>query len=297
MLKSYYEILEVSQTASKAEIKRQFRKLSKMYHPDLNSSLEAQEIFKQIAHAAQILLDDDKRRAYDDLRGFNKPKEEKQEKKEEHYYPPQNGKDITVNIKIERSEAVLGTYRVVNIAHSELCPKCQGRIFANESKCPICGGLGEITKNRKITVKIPQSVKNGAKLRIKGEGDEGKFGGKNGNLYVVVEVNEDDKLKIVGNTVYSKAYISPYSAILGGDIKIETLWGETTLKIPPLTKSNQSFKLVNVGAKDKLTGKLGDQIVEIIIQTPTRVSDEEYRLYEKLKELNQNKKNAKNFFS
>ena len=82
-------------------------------------------------------------------------------------------------------------------------------------------------------------------------------------------------------------------AILGGNITVPTLWGEATIKIPPLTKTGQSFKLINVGVLNKKTGKKGDQIVKIAVQIPSEITDEEYRLYEKLREINSGKKNAK----
>ncbi len=294
MLKSYYEILNISPDASKSEIKKQYKKLAKMYHPDVNSSLEAEIRFKEINKAIEVLLDDEKRKNYDALRTVTKTiyRNSKQEKNEEKITPI-NGDDITVNIKIDFQEAILGTYRVVNIAQSTICPKCQGRKFANDIKCPICNGLGEITQNRKITVKIPPSIKNKSKLRLKGEGNEGKFGGKNGNLYVVVEIEQNkDDLTIDNGIVYYNKYISPYTAILGGDVKVATLWGEATIKIPPLTKSFQSFKLMDVGVLNEKTNKKGEEIVKIIIQIPSDLTDEEYRLYEKLKDINSKKKNA-----
>ncbi len=293
MLKSYYEILNISPNASKSEIKKQYKKLAKMYHPDINSSLEAEIRFKEINKAIEVLLDDEKRKNYDALRENSKTtyKEPYQTQKEKHN--PIHGEDITVNVKIDFQEAILGTYRVVNINHSTLCPKCQGQKFANGLKCPVCDGLGEITQNRKITVKIPPSIKNHSKLRLKGEGHEGKYGGKNGNLYVIVEVEKSsDDLTINNGTVYYNKYISPYTAILGGDVKVATLWGEATIKIPPLTKSFQSFKLMDVGVLNEKTNKKGEEIVKIIIQIPSDLTDEEYRLYEKLQEINLKKKNA-----
>ena len=295
MLKSYYEILDISPNATKNDIKRQYKKLAKMYHPDINSSLEAEIRFKEINKAIEILLDDEKRKNYDALRTVTKTIYKSAQKKEykKEKIQPQNGDDITVNIKIDYQEALLGTNRVVNIAQSEICPKCKGQKLANNAKCPYCSGLGEITVNRKITVKIPPSVKNNSKLRLKGEGKTGKYGGKNGNLYVIVEIeNNKTELNIRDDIVYYNAQISPYTAILGGDIKIPTLWGEATMKIPPLTKAFQSFKLMDVGVLDNKTGKKGDEIVKIIIQIPSSITDEEYYLYEKLKEINLKKKNA-----
>ena len=293
MLKSYYEILNISPDATKSEIKKQYKKLAKMYHPDINSSFEAEIRFKEINKAIEILLDDEKRKNYDALRTVRKTIYKSSEEHKKEKIQPQNGDDIMLNIKIDYQEALLGTNRVVNIAQSEICPKCQGQKLANGSKCPYCGGLGEITKNRKITVKIPSSIKNNSKLRLKGEGKLGKYGGKNGNLYVIVEIeNSKTELSIRDDVVYYNASISPYTAILGGDIKIPTLWGEATMKIPPLTKAFQSFKLMNVGVMNNKTGKKGDEIVKIIIQIPSSITDEEYNLYEKLKEINLKKKNA-----
>ena len=209
MLKSYYEILNVKDDATKAEIKSQFRKLVRMYHPDVNSSLEAERIFKDINKAAEILLDDTKRKNYDALRNVNKTiykktyttkqKERKKtnsytfedlfkknrKKEEEIITPkPKHGDDITINITIDYYEAMLGTFRTINVSNSAICPKCEGKIFANGQKCSYCNGLGEKTTNKKITVKIPSAIKNKTKLRITGEGKQGENGGKNGNLYI-----------------------------------------------------------------------------------------------------------------
>ena len=318
-MKSYYEILNVKDDATMSEIKRQYRKLVRMYHPDVNSSIEAEQIFKEINRAAEILLDKTKRKNYDDLRATTKKiynsninfkekniyknssnytfndlfkRNKNNTAKKEEIKPSKNGEDITVNVEIDIKEAVLGCFRTVNITNSTLCPKCKGHKFANGQKCSFCDGKGEIINNKKIKVKIPSSIKNKTKLRIKNEGKLGQNGGKNGNLYVIVEIKQNEELKIVDGIVRYNAYISPYTAILGGNISVPTLWGQATIKIPPLTKSNQSFKLIDVGILDNKTNKKGDEIVNIIIQIPSKITDEEYSLYEKLKEISLKKKNA-----
>jgi len=132
MLKSYYEILNISPCASNADIKKQYKKLAKMYHPDVNSSLEAEIKFKEINKAIEILLDDEKRKNYDALRTVTKTiykNTQKESKKEK--LPPKNGDDIEVSVKIDYREAILGTNRIVNIVKSEVCPKCRGQKFAN----------------------------------------------------------------------------------------------------------------------------------------------------------------------
>lgn len=294
MLKSYYEILNVKSNASKSEIKKQYKKLVKMYHPDINSSFEAEKVFKEISNAAEILLDDKKRKEYDFFRAKTideiKPKKEE---KNTQTLKPQKGDDITVFVEINYQEAFLGVSKVINISNSIVCPKCQGRKFANGRKCQYCNGLGEYTENKKITLKIPAGVKNNTKLRLKYEGKKGVNGGLNGNLYAIIRLYQDDNLKIKDGVVYYNAFISPYSAVLGGSIKIPTLWGQTSIILPPLTKTNQSFKLIDVGILDKKTGKKGDEIVNIFIQIPKNLSQEEIQLYQKLREINLKKKNGK----
>jgi len=313
MLKSYYEILNVEPSATKSEIKNQYKRLVKMYHPDVNSSIEAESIFKEINKAADILLDDIKRKNYDTLRGtvkkpytnprkseysfqdlFKKPKKEEIKKEAPK---PIKGDDILIDIEIDYTEAILGTQRSVNITHSTICPKCQGYKFANNLKCPYCDGLGEKIENKKITIKIPKGLKNGSKLRIKGEGQKGRFGGENGNLYITVNIEKNDELNIKDGIVYYNAQISPYIAVLGGNVQVPTLWGEATIKIPPLTKTNQSFKLIDVGVLDEKTNKKGSQIVKILIQIPTNISSGELALYEKLRDLNMKKTNGKTIYN
>lgn len=317
MLKSYYEILNVQPSATKSEIKSQYKKLVKMYHPDVNSSIEAESIFKEINKAAQILLDDTKRKNYDSLRCANKnmrkaytnPRKseysfndlfknyKKDIRKEEKKITPIKGEDINVEVTIDYQEAILGTQRTINIARSSVCPKCEGKKFASEIKCPYCNGLGEKTENKKITVRIPKGLKNGAKLRIREEGQTGKFGGENGNLYITVNIEKNEELNIKNGIVYYDAQISPYMAVLGGNIRIPTLWGEAVIKIPPLTKANQSFKLVDVGVLNEKTNKKGDQIVKILIQIPTHIDSNELALYEKLRDLNMKKTNGKTIYN
>ena len=157
MLKSYYEILGISPQASKNEIKSQYKKLVKMYHPDVNSSLEAEEIFKEINKAAQILLDDEKRKNYDILRGahntihkksYSNPNssnysfsdifKNKKPKKQEEKPKPIDGDDITIDVEIDFTEALLGTQRSVYISKNTICPKCEGHKFAIRTFLSIC---------------------------------------------------------------------------------------------------------------------------------------------------------------
>ena len=194
---------------------------------------------------------------------------------------PKDGDDITTDVTISIAEALKGTSRTVNVLHTELCPKCNGRKFINGSKCTLCNGKGEHAEHRKITVKIPAKVKNNSKLRIKGEGNSGQNGGKNGDLYLNIHIEGNSKIKYEGLNVYYDVPITPFEAVLGGEIKINTLEGKITLKLPAMTNSGQQFRLSGQGVKQK--NKSGDVIITVHIAIPRSLSDDEIKLYEKLR--------------
>lgn len=196
---------------------------------------------------------------------------------------PVNGKDINTDITITLSEALKGTTRTVNVVHTELCPRCHGRKFINGSKCPVCSGSGEYSIHKRISVKIPANIKNGAKLRLKGEGAEGQFGGKNGDLYLYIQIKGNSNMSYDGADISYNVPITPYEAVLGGEIIIPTLDGSVRLKLPERTSSGQKFRLAGQGLKRN--GKTGDMIITVSIEIPKRLSDDEVKLYEKLKKL------------
>ena len=196
---------------------------------------------------------------------------------------PVNGKDINTDVTITLSEALKGTTRTVNVVHTELCPRCHGRKFINGSKCTVCSGSGEYSIHKRISVKIPANIKNGAKLRLKGEGAEGQFGGKNGDLYLYIQIKGNSNMSYDGADILYNVPITPYEAVLGGEIIIPTLDGSVKLKLPERTSSGQKFRLAGQGLKKN--GKTGDMIITVSIEIPKRLSDDEVKLYEKLKKL------------
>lgn len=196
---------------------------------------------------------------------------------------PQNGSDLSADISITISEAKNGTSKVVNIIHTEQCPKCRGRKFINGSYCTECNGTGEISKQRKLTVKIPSNIKHETKLRIKGEGNTGKNGGKNGDLYLVIKIEGNKNIRYEGKNVHYNVPIEPYEAVLGTTVSLKTLEGNILVKIPPRTKSGQKFRI-----QQNVNGKNFEIFVTVHIEIPAYLSDDEIRLYEKLKKLSNN---------
>lgn len=202
---------------------------------------------------------------------------------------PENGRDINLNVEIKMNEAISGTHRTVNVLHSERCPKCEGRKFVNGNKCPLCKGSGEVLIHKKLNVKIPAGIKKGAKIRIASEGNKGYNGGKDGDLYLYIEIEENKFFTCEGSNVFCEIPITPFEAVLGTNIEIPTLNGNVSMKIPPCTTTGQKFRLSEQGLKDAKTKKTGDQIVTVKIEVPKTMSLEEIKLYEQLKNLSNHK--------
>jgi DnaJ-class molecular chaperone len=199
---------------------------------------------------------------------------------------PKRGDDINEEISITIKDALKGCERTINVLHSTECPHCKGRKFINGALCPVCDGTGEKSELRKINVKIPQNVKNGTKLRIPNEGNFGENGGKNGDLYIKINIAQNTRVQIIENDIIFKVPVTPFEAVLGGNISIPSFDGNLSLKIPPKTHSGQKFRLAGQGIKQN--GKVGDMIVVVDIEIPSSLSDDEIRLYEKLKKLSLN---------
>lgn len=309
---NYYEILGVIPESDIAAIKSAYRKLARKFHPDVNP--QGARKFKEISKAYDTLSDETKRKQYDTLNGIFKaeaPKEEPEQEKSQNKAPqknteknhknfskmfeslfetpkqeapkPINGEDINTDVTISLADAVHGAERTINVVHTVLCPRCKGRKFVNGAKCTVCSGSGEYSQHKRISVKIPPNVKNGAKLRLKGEGGDGKFGGKNGDLYLHIQVKGNSKIQYEDLNVLYNVPITPYEAVLGGEITVPTFDGTVKVKIPPRTSSGQKFRLAGQGLNKN--GKIGDMIVTVAIEIPKRLSDDEVKLYEKLKKL------------
>ena len=185
-------------------------------------------------------------------------------------------------------ESIEGTTRTINILHSEPCPKCHGRKFANGSICAYCKGVGEISVHKKLSVRIPENVKQGAKIRIAGEGNQGFNGGKNGDLYLIVKIDTDNSpFKYDGLNILQTVPVEPYEAVLGSKINVKTQNGQVSMKLMSGTMNGQKYRLAKQGLEKD--GQKGDMIVTISIEIPKNLSKEEVILYEKLKQAAANR--------
>lgn len=333
-MKNYYDILEISPGATKDEIKSAFRAKARKYHPDVNHTIEAEILFKQINLAAKTLLDDNMRSQYDFAYGFNRKFRQeakkstetkagstysytktdeplksggdfvrefytyfknKQKAKPEQNAKKINGQDIITHVSITSDEALKGTSRKVNILESEKCPKCFGAKFINGSKCSFCDGRGEKSSYKKINVKIPPCPKDGIRIRIKNEGEEGKNGGKNGDLYLVIHIEKNAAFKSLDGFAFLEVSISPQEAVLGAQIKIPAPDnGSKILKIPPKTRTNTIFKLLDSGFLNAQTNRRDPLMVKTVIDILPQLGDKEVELYREISKIN-TQEDIKNF--
>lgn len=315
---NYYDVLGVDENASIDEIKSAYRKLARKYHPDLNNgSEECSMKFKEVTSAYETLSNPSKKRNYDLLRNpypkyeyryttsanQQKPETKKPDFKKtskRNFFDDivssfKKGQDIQTELTITQAEAINGCVKKINILHTHTCPNCNGRVFLNGLTCPTCKGTGEQTIHKIIKVRIPKGVQNGKKIKIANEGNRSYNGGANGDLYILVNVEQDKRFKINGLDVESEVSITPADAVLGAFVEVETIAsGTVSMKIPAGVTSSQKLKLRGLGLEEN--GVKGNMIVTVKIEAPKNLSQEELALYKKLKSLQNNGK-ERNFFS
>lgn len=285
-IKKFKEITNAYEILSDEEKKKNYDLLRGFYKETSQAKYnEASRAYKETEEEKQKENNDVFSNVFNDiLEGFKKTTSsaERQPFKGKQARP-ERGSDVNTDVVISISEALHGTAKTLNILHTEVCPNCEGRTFINGAKCPLCNGLGEQTIHKKLNVKIPASVKHGSKIRIANEGNRGYNGGKNGDLYLIIKIDNDSTFKYDGLNVLSTIPITPFEAVLGASIEIPTPKGKISMKITPNTHSGQKFRLSGQGIeRDSL---VGDMIVTVNIEVPQKPSEKEIELYKKLRDI------------
>jgi len=175
-----------------------------------------------------------------------------------------------------------GTVQRGFMKFSSACPACAGTGQAPGEPCPACGGQGAVQISDLIAVRIPAGVDNGSKVRVPGRGNAGRNGGPPGDLYIVIEVAPHAFFKREGANISVRVPISVPEATLGAKIEVPTLWGLTTIRIPPGTKSGQKFRIKEQGAPVAGRKGRGDEYAEVYIVPPPFDNE---RIREMMKEL------------
>lgn len=336
--KDYYEILGVKRESSDAEIKSAYRKLARKFHPDVNKTKDAEQKFKDLNEAYEVLSDKEKRGRYDslganwqnganftpppgyenlnfnfgqggmggaqginfeDLGGFSDffgslfgdmmggaRKTHSHRKSSFNQYgfgeqpqaqPQTQDLDITQTLNITAKDLFEKKPIPVKFKIMEKCHYCPpGGGF-----CPQCGGTGVIAEQKSVNVKLPPEVKEGQKIRLKGEGKADNRGNK-GDLYFKIQF-KDSEYQVDGANLTKEIEVSPAQAALGAKKEIKTLHGNISIKIPAGATSG-TLRLKDLGLPKK-DGGYGDLNAKIKLVLPKKLSDKQIELYKKLAEL------------
>jgi molecular chaperone DnaJ len=155
---------------------------------------------------------------------------------------------------------------------SSVCPACGGSGRQPQPPCPRCGGSGQVTKNRRIEVKIPAGVHSGQTLRLAGQGEPGRDGGPGGDLLFEIEVQPHPRFEREGNAIRSDVAVPVATALLGGKVEVPTLKGTAVVTVPPGTSSDQVLRIRGMGVPSKAGA--GDHLARIVIRVPKQLSPE-----------------------
>ena len=179
------------------------------------------------------------------------------------------------------------------------CPTChgEGRIYANP--CPKCHGRRIVQETRELSVRIPAGVDNGSRLRLRGEGEPGMYGGPPGDLYVVVRVQEDKVFNRQGQDLIYHTEVNIVQAILGDKIEIPTLHEPVSLDVPKGTQSGEVFKLKGLGLPYLGSEHRGDLLVEVMVKIPTSITKKQEDLLRQFQDLEDQRpmRKVKDFFT
>lgn len=311
--KDYYETLGVARNAAEKDIKAAYRKLARQYHPDANQGdAKAEEKFKEISEAYEVLKDPEKRKRYDML-GANW-------KNGSEFTPPPGfggggfsfdfgdlgefGKGSPFS---DFFETLFGQH--FGPATDTMGPRGFGgrSLKGQDTEADIELTLEEIAqgttrnihvsgptspKPRVLQVKIPAGVREGSKVRVPGEGGGAVSGGTSGDLFLRVKIKPHPQFTLEGENLVSELQLTPAQAVLGGEATVNTLDGPVKINIPPLSQNGRMLRLRERGLPKLKQTTRGDQLVRLKISVPTSVTPEEKALYEQLLEIEQKKKQA-----
>lgn len=286
----YYKILELDKTASADDIKKAYRKLARKYHPDLNPNDEsAKKKFQQINEANEVLSDPEKKKKYDQYGKDWKHSEEyekagKQQGRQQN--TQSNSQHFSGDDFSDYFESMFG-----GAGRNSRQTQFRGQDYNYELHL----NLTDVYKshqqtlsvnNKNIRLTIPAGVENGQTIKITGHGGEGSNGGPKGDLYLTFVINNNTAFKREGNNLSVNVDIDLYTAVLGGEITIDTLSGKVKLKVSAETQNNTKVKLKGKGFPVyKKENEFGDLYITYNVKVPVKLTDKEKELFTELSKL------------
>ncbi len=287
----YYKILGVNKNASEDEIKTAYRKLARKHHPDLNpDDKEANKKFQQINEANEVLSDAEKRKKYDQYgKDWKHAEEFEKQKQSQRQYSTQGGQQFSGEFgEDDFSDFFSSMFGGGERSSRNKQTKYRGQDYNAELHLNMMEAYTThqqtITVNEKnIRVTIPAGVENGQQLKLKGHGAPGVNGGPNGDLYITFVITNNTKFKRLGNDINTSEEIDLYTAVLGGEIMVDTLSGKVKLKVKPETQNGTKIRLKGKGFPVyKKEGEFGDLFITYLVKIPTNLTEKQKELFEEL---------------
>jgi curved DNA-binding protein len=298
----YYKILELTKTATDADVKKAYRKLARKYHPDLNPNDAAAKLkFQQVNEANEVLSDPEKRKKYDehgkDWKYADEAKRYQQNrggqnKQKQSYSGEGFSGDFGRGDFSDFFESMFGGQSSrrgtqVKFKGQDLTAELQlalKDVYTSQKHTLTING-----KNIRLT--IPAGVENGQTIKITGYGGEGVNGGPSGDLYISFSIENTTKFKRDGNNLHTEVELDLYTALLGGEVTIDTFDGQAKLVVKPETPNGQKVKLKGKGFPVyKKDSEFGDLFVTWRIKIPSGLTEKEKELFRQLLKLRANGK-------
>jgi curved DNA-binding protein len=289
----YYEVLGVSSDADADSIKKAYRKLARKYHPDVSSDQDAEEKFKALGEAYEVLKDPEKRAAYDQL-GHN------WQAGQDFQAPPgwaeshsrSNGSDDggvhfenfsdffssmfgqQVDPRRDSPRQPRDLHARINLTLEELYSEQPVDLYLNNPRAD---------RDQHLRVKVPAQMRDGQSFRLRGQGEQGAAeGAKAGDLYVEVCLVPHPIFQVQGNDVHLELAVTPWEAVLGARVPVQTLAGKVQLTVPPCSIHGTELRLKKRGMPGP---DPGDQYVTLVVQVPADPTDEELTQFQALAEV------------
>jgi curved DNA-binding protein len=303
IFQDYYKILGVDKTANEADIKKAYRRLAKLYHPDKTQGDKAsEEKFKQVAEAYEVLNDPEKRRKFDEFLITSQSKQHFAEKthyskKGTYTYKDIYEDDYFKQKQADKSKGFSDFFKEffgakTDGAKSDLYKgeNVKGKLTIDLEEAYLGSTRILTINNEKLRLRLKPGVTDEQILKVKGKGKPGILGGDQGDLYVRIIIRPHHIFERKGIDLYRDIYIDIYTAILGGKVEVLTLKGEMNIQIPMGIEYGKSLRLRGLGMPDYDHPEIfGDLYVNVKYVMPKTLSDEEVSLIKRLQNLYRNK--------
>jgi curved DNA-binding protein len=291
--RDYYEVLGVPRDADQDAIRRAYRKLARKYHPDLNSDSEAEDRFKELGEAYEVLSDAEKRERYDRLgANWRRQEQETPEADFEEFFTRQGfgGDEAGVEFGDDLFERLFGGGAAAGGPGGRSGGPLRG--FDREALLELAledaleGGRRRLTlDDRQIDVNFPAGVRDGQLIRLAGQGGPGRDGGPSGDLYLRVVLKPHPAFRRRGDDDLDvDLAVAPWQAVLGATVPVRTPTGTAQVRVPPGSSSGRRLRLRGRGLP-RSGGGSGDLHAVVKITVPKQLSDRERELYEELQEI------------